>query len=164
MSTDAPLPERRKGYAQMEENLQTHAEEIEEQLRRFIRNAMIAFAIVGLCCAAGILGFGLVLREQGHQQDQIKSLAVKNHQITTEIQKQRATTVRENCEAVNKRHDTTIKLLIAAAKLEEKNSPTEEAKQAVRQRRMNDTTFIDSILPTQDCEKLVRIALGKETP
>jgi cell division protein FtsX len=104
--SDTHLPDRRKhGYKELEEKLDAHIAAIEkklddhikanaDRLRRFFAKALAAFAVLGITSALGLLGFGVVLKNEGRTTD--------------EIQQQRFQVVLDNCVSQNARHDRTI--------------------------------------------------------
>lgn len=117
------LTGRRNGYAQLE-----------KQLQKFFRKALIAFAIIGMTCFISLLGFGLVLRE---------------------IQQERF----ESCTNQVLRHDAATKALIAGSDQDQANAADEAARKEIRRRRDVTLALIDAISPRQNCKKTVPTGL-----
>ncbi|MGG6496168.1 UNVERIFIED_CONTAM: hypothetical protein NY603_24950, partial [Bacteroidetes bacterium 56_B9] len=80
-----------------------------------------AFAIIGLTSFVAIVGYGLVLRSESKQNN--------------EIQDQRREYVRQECQDVNTRHKNSSESLIEKAGEDIKNAPTKEAKTEIKRRR-----------------------------
>src|SRR5213080_3383907 len=115
-------PDRRKDDVDaLDQKLDERFGELRDRLSRFIRLATMGFAIVGIACALGLFGFGLVLKRE--------------HKNATDIQEQRKNFVLTSCDEQNKRHDQTYNQLIAAAAVDESKRKTEAAKAEVRRRR-----------------------------
>lgn len=55
----------------LEERLHEFFEYIEARLRSFFAKCLMIFAVLGVSCAAGLLGFGIVLGKQGDLTDQV---------------------------------------------------------------------------------------------
>lgn len=91
-------PERRKGYRELYNELDSKVDEefekLRTQLRRFFAKALGAFAILGLASAIALAGFGLVLSKQGS--------------TSKEIQQQRYDSLLLSCYQQNTRHDQAI--------------------------------------------------------
>lgn len=83
--------ERRKGYKELGEELEAHADRIEARLHRFFFRCLAAFAVLGLTSAISLLGFGVVLKQQARN--------------SRDIQQQRYDTLMTNCLEQNRRHD-----------------------------------------------------------
>lgn len=162
MSEDLP-DRRRHGYSELEEKLDNHAQDLEDRLQRFITKALVGFAVIGLTSALSIFGFGLVLSEQAKTSDRLAELVIENKKTADAIQRQRETSIREDCQHTNKRHDDTFAKLILLSKQDENSRKTQAGKIEVRRRRDVTLGLIEALAPKQDCEKLVRNALGKET-
>lgn len=133
-------PDRRKhGYQELEKKLDDHAKAIEDRLSAFISKAMVAFAIIGLFSTGSLIGFGILLKQQGHTAD--------------EIQQQRREAIIRNCVDQNKRHDNTIEKFQQVALAAEKKDPKQrtEIQAAVKA----NLTIIEALVPKQDCAELV---------
>lgn len=118
--------ERRKGFKELAENIDTHAEALDRRLETFIKKATLGFAIVGVSSAVGLAGFGVVLHE--FQQDNTN-----------------------DCLKQNARHDDTSNQLIALAKVDEDARKTEAEKLEVRRRRDVTLALIDALAPKEKC-------------
>jgi hypothetical protein len=158
-------PDRRKhGYAELEQQIEEHKEEvthdlnlfkeltkqelekfyaeIRQVLRRFFFRALVVCAIIGLTSAVGILGFGLVLRKQSN--------------LTEDIQGQRYEVTYNTCKDQNDRHDDTIALLDQLAKKAVKRASPEERKQ-IAQSIASSKLLIDALAPRiSDCTALAK--------
>jgi hypothetical protein len=124
---------------------------LRDRLERFIRRATLGFAVLGIACAVGLFGFGLVLKRETENSD--------------DIQAQRKNFVEQSCKEQNERHDKTYSALVAAAAADEAKRTTEAAKAEVRRRRDVTLGLIDALAPKQDCAKLIEQATetkGKE--
>lgn len=92
---DVHPPYRRKnGYKELEQKLEEHATYLEDRLRRFFTKALYAFAVLGVTSAGALLGFGVVLDQQGD--------------VSNDIQIQRYEAIYENCIQQNQRHDNAV--------------------------------------------------------
>lgn len=103
------LPDRREPgwYDDLVEELDAHADRLEERLHRFYSRALAAFAVMGVACAVALAGFANVLDAQ-------KS-------TTSLIQSQRYDAIMESCLDTNVRHDNALaKIDIAADKVPKK--------------------------------------------
>ena len=138
--TGEELPDRRRhGYRELEQKLDKHAHDLDVRLSKFFRKCLIAFAIIGITSAIAIGGYGLVLRTQGKQAD--------------EIQQQREFSIRTACVDQNVRHDNTIdELNKASAKLIEENPGQ---KKAIEASVAANTKILEAAIPKKDCKKLV---------
>lgn len=145
MTTDPePLPDRRRhGYAELEHKLDQHALRIEERIRRYLIGGLVAFAIIGLICAASLVGFGILLREQGSQAD--------------EIQRQRAESIQRECRNQNLRHENTIDQLNEQIAVILKTHPSRA--QEIRRQVKYTIALIDALAPHQDCAKQVKTSV-----
>lgn len=122
------LPDRRKEtYAALEKRIDEHVDHIEAMLQKWIRRGLIAFSIIAIGCALGLLGYGYVLRQ---------------------IQNQR----HEVCQNQNNRNDQTLKLFRDAAADLIKKHP----EQAVTVRESIDANvrIINALAPKQNCDKI----------
>jgi hypothetical protein len=138
------LPDRRKNtYEDLEKKLDGHIDQIEEKFDRWFRRGLIIIALIGLCCAAALGGVYLVLGE---------------------VAETRRDFTRSQCEAQNKHNRDTSAQLTALALQDEKERKTEEAKEEVRRRRDVTLALIDALAPEQDCDYLVKLAVGEATP
>jgi len=159
------LPDRRRhGYKELEERLDAHAAEIAHRFKKRYRGMLIAFSIIGLSSAVALVGFGIVLEQQGNQQDRIEQLAEENQTLALDIQSQRAKSVRLACEDQNDRNTQTSDALIAAAEEDAAQRETEAEKAEVRRRRDVTLALINALQPVKDCQEVVAIALGEESP
>jgi len=128
MTDEEFLPDRRKhGYRELEVQVDSHFEKLATKMERFMSQATIAFAIIGITSAIAIFGFGFVLKE--------------HRDITQRIQEQRRNAIRTACQAQNSRHDTTI------AQLGNLGIRGVEREVTV--------SLIDTLAPKENCEKLV---------
>lgn len=98
------VPDRREAgwHTELTEALTTHADRIEERLRRFYSRALGAFAVMGVACAVALVGFGVVLDSQ--------------KATTHAIQRQRYDAFLQSCLDTNVRHDNAIRKIENAAK------------------------------------------------
>lgn len=91
------LPERRKNpdwYEELKTELDSHADRIEARLRRFYIRALIGFAVLGIACALGLLGFSAVLKNY--------------HTVAQQIQNQRFNALLQNCLDTNERNNQVL--------------------------------------------------------
>jgi hypothetical protein len=92
------LPEERRKnpdwYEALKKELDEHADRIEARLRRFYIRALIGFAVLGIACAVGLLGFSLVLQSY--------------HRIGQEIQGQRFNALLQTCLDTNQRNNNVL--------------------------------------------------------
>ena len=157
------MPDRRRhGYAELEQKLDDHAAAIAERFRKRYRGMLIAFSIIGLTSAFALVGFGIVLREQGEQQDRIEELAESNREFANDIQAQREKSVRSQCEDQNARNTATSDALIKAAKEDADKRVTAAAKKEVERRRDVTLALIDALQPVRNCDDVVALALGEK--
>jgi len=128
------LPDRRKTtYDDLAKRLDAHIANMEARFRRWLIRGLLAFAIIGLASAVGLVGFGLVLSAQ--------------NQRTLEL-----------CESTNARHDNAINALTIGSNLDQKNAPTEAAKAEIRRRRDVTISLIDAVSPKEaDCRNPVKV-------
>lgn len=134
-------PDRRKhGYKDLEDKLDNHAARLDKRLETFIRQALIAFAIIGITSVGSLVGFGILLSKQG--------------QTASEIQAQRRESIFRSCYEQNLRHDNTITQLQIISDVNVKRHPERatEIKESVRPT----ITLIDALAPKQNCVKLVK--------
>lgn len=69
-------PERREGYKEIAKTIDDRMHYLEVCFQRWLRRGLIGFAVIGLACTLGLLGFGIVLHNQSRTDKEIKSLAV----------------------------------------------------------------------------------------
>jgi hypothetical protein len=139
--------ERRKNPdAHVDEKIDEEMEAVKHDLRRFFNWGIAILAIVGLTTAASIFGFGILLTEQGKQNDKIASQQLQ-------IQNQRRDAIRNTCEDQNTRHDNTVAKFEAAAQEETKNHPEQAAQ--IQESIQANLQIIDALVPKQDCEALI---------
>lgn len=150
MTEDLDGPERRKGYKELFEMLTEHTARIELRVSRFIFRGSIGFAVIGVSSAVALAGFGIVLREQQDQTDQIKDT--------------RETVTRTVCEDTNDRNRNTSKRIIELSDEAMKKLKTEAEREDAKIRRDSTLGLIDALVPVQDCDYLVDLALGKVKP
>lgn len=81
----------------LEERLHEFFDLVQARLRRFFAKCLMIFAVLGISCAAGLLGFGIVLSKQGNITD---SVAAQN----AAIQAQRYDTALSSCNETNARN------------------------------------------------------------
>lgn len=155
MTDDSYSPERRnppdrrkEDYATLDQKIDERFNALTDRLARFISKALWGFAILGIACAIGLFGFGLVLHREALNADN--------------IQKQRKATIMRSCREQNVAHDKTYNKLIFLAKQDEDQRTTEAAKQEVRRRRDVTLGLIDALAPRQNCVMLVTQAVEKE--
>lgn len=135
-------PDRRKGDVEvLDKKLDERFGELRDRLSRFIIKATAGFAVLGVACAVGLFGFGLVLSRQ--------------HDTTQDIQHQRKTTIYTQCKQQNDRNKHTKDALIAGAAVDIAKRKTEAAKAEVRRRRDVTLGLIDALAPHQNCEALI---------
>jgi hypothetical protein len=138
-------PERRKSgwHEEVLAALNGHADRIENRLRRWIRKITVGFAILGLACALALVGYGYLLRQQ--------------NKTTDRIQAQRKEFVRRTCTDQNHRHHKTIGVLDKL--LLKQPHKTAAQKKAIATARSQNILLINALVPLQNCDKLVRIAV-----
>ncbi len=158
MTEETHLPDRRKhGYKELEEQLASDVEEMRDTQRRFFIGGIIVLAIIGLTTALSIFGFGILLKEQGDQQDQIEKQAEN-------IQEQRKESIGNACKDQNYRHDATSAALSTAADEDIAKAKTQAQKKEIARRRDVTLGLIDALTPVQDCEQLVDEAVQAPPP
>ena len=158
MSEGKDLPDRRKhGYRELEERLEEHVEDIRATQRRFFIGGIVVLAIIGLTTALSIFGFGVILREQGDQQDQIEKQAAN-------IQDQRAQAIGDDCKDQNQRHDQAVNKLMLGAQADIDNAESQAEKKEIARRRDVTIGLIDALSPVQDCEQLVAESVQAPPP
>lgn len=145
--------ERRKGYPELGEQLEKHADRLENRLHSFFTRALIVIAIIGFFTAVSLVGFGLVLNEQQNTQDQLKKLVVQNKKFANDIQQQRRDSIIDTCQAQNKRHDGSINALIKGSDEDQANAPNEAARKEIRRRRDVTIALLDALAPVEPCEE-----------
>lgn len=153
--TDSHIPDRRRppdrrkeDYDQLDQKIDERFNGLTTRLARFISKALWGFAVLGIACAIGLFGFGVVLHREGLNAN--------------EIQKQRKATILRACNEQNDQHDDTYNQLVALAKADEAQRKTEAGKREVRRRRDVTLALIDALAPHQNCKKLVTDAVTKE--
>jgi hypothetical protein len=134
---------RKDGYKNLEVKLDQHATDLEMRFARFMKMALVAFAVIGFMSAGALVGFGFLLKELGDQAD--------------DIQNQRRDAVLYTCNNQNRRHRNTIKEFRLIAKQAAKKHP-EQAAQIAESVKAN-IRLIDTLVPVQNCAKLVTIAV-----
>jgi hypothetical protein len=135
------LPDRRENtYEALEERLDNHIEEIVSKFDKWLRRGLLAFSIIALACGAALIGFGINL---------------------SGIKDTRREFVRTTCQDTNRRHDQTYQQLIDLSQEDQNNAKTQAQKNEIKRRRDVTLGLIDALAPKQDCERLVRIALGE---
>lgn len=124
-----------RGYEKLEKKLDNHANGIENRFHRWFVGGLIAFALMGLACSGSLIGFGILLTEQGN--------------LTNKIQQQRYDSLLETCENQNTRHDDVIKKIDDAV--------AEVPPPPARQRRAKESAkpfklILEAAVPhTKDC-------------
>jgi hypothetical protein len=131
-----------KGYRDLEDQLSKHAKSVSDRFHRWLVYGLIAFSIIALSSTAALIGFGILLQKQA--------------QVTHDIQLQRASTIRGNCEDQNERNYSTVAKLNKAVAVEIKRHP--ERKDQIRQSAEVSIGLINALAPHQDCVKVVREA------
>lgn len=81
----------------LEERLHDFFEQLEARLRSFFAKCLMIFAVLGVSCAAGLLGFGIVLGKQGDLTDKVAAQNVV-------IQDQRFDAALSYCNDTNSKH------------------------------------------------------------
>jgi hypothetical protein len=138
------LPDRRQDeYHALNTKIDERFEALTNRFARFITKALMAFTVIGLTSAIALLGFGLVLRREGRNTD--------------DIQKQRRESILIACRDQNIRHDNTVIQFRRIAATATANNP-KQAKQIRRNIEAN-LKIIDAIAPKQDCDRLVQAAV-----
>lgn len=132
MSDDYDGPERRKGYEDLKQELDDHADAIALRFSRWFRGGLIAMSIMAVAVAISLIGFGYALNE---------------------IQDQR----REVCESQNRRHDNTIKAFHAEEALAIKRNP--QLEQRIRASSAANIRIINALLPKLNCDSRVQTPL-----
>jgi hypothetical protein len=133
-----------KGYRDLEDQLTKHANAVQARFHRWLVFGLIAFSIIALTSAAGLVGFGVLLKKQGN--------------TTAEIQRQRHDTIERNCKDQNERHDRTARALNRAVVVAVRKAKTQKLKRAIRENSEVSLGLIDLLAPKQDCEAIVREA------
>lgn len=131
-----------RGYKELEDKFNNHAEDIQQRFRRWFILGMVAFACVALTSSAALVGFGFLLSKQS--------------ETTDEIQSQRKAAIRTSCEDQNERHDRTTDGIRRAANFAIKQHP--ERAEEIRQNTQVSIGLIDLLAPHQDCDALVKRA------
>lgn len=135
-----------RGYKELKEEFDAHAHEIQQRFRRWLILGMVAFACVALTSSAALVGFGFLLAKQSD--------------TTNQIQNQRKTSIRTNCEDQNGRHDRTTDGIRQAMRFAIKQHPQRAAQ--IKQNTQVSIGLIDLLAPHQDCEELVKRATQSE--
>lgn len=131
------LPDRRKNtYEALEKRLDHHLEVLEDRFEMWFRRGLIAFAIIGIACAASIAGFGYLL----HQATETSLRACTNRNV---------------------RHDNAVTALMAGSNQDQANAPSEDVRTEIRRRRDVTLGIIDGISPKVDCKHPGKVALLK---
>lgn len=126
----------------LQEYIDTHITRIEDRLAKWLKGGIIAFAIIGLCCAAGLIGLSIALGK---------------------IQDAREEFVLVSCLNQNERHDKTILRLNEATEAAIKSDPKRE--QEILASKEYSIRLIDALAPKQDCYTLSKAAVGEaDTP
>lgn len=161
--SDRTPDRRRHGYQELEKKLNQHVDEIEARFKKRYRGMLIAFSIIGLSSAIALVGFGIVLREQGRQQDRfakqqmlVTNLSKANRELGIDIQHQRKDSIRISCQDTNRRNLRTKARLIQEAKKYQKEAPNEAAREEIRRSRNVSLDLIDLNTPRENCEKRVK--------
>jgi hypothetical protein len=128
----------RTWFDELSEELERHANRIEERLHRFFSRALIAFAVLGIASAVGLLGFGIVLKKQAR--------------VSQQIQQQRFEVQVENCVQQNIRHDNVI------AKIDQAVAATPKKDKAQAEKSAGPFKLIlEAAVPyTEDCVAVAR--------
>lgn len=134
-----------RGYEALEKRIDEHAQEVEDRFHKWFVIGLVAFSIIALTSAAGLVGFGILLDRQ--------------KDFTEEIQDQRKASIIDICRDQNKRHDDTYSALIVAAKVDEDKQKTQAGKREVRRRRDVTLALIDVLAPHQECDLLAERAV-----
>lgn len=136
-----PNPDRRKEERRevsphqeyLEERLHEFFDLVQERLRSFFAKCLMIFAVLGVSCAAGLLGFGIVLRKQSD--------------LTDQIQAQRYDAVLSSCNETNSRNiDVNSKIDDAIAHL-----PAKRRDKAEKQSQAFRLIISASVPLTRDC-------------
>lgn len=136
------------GYRELEAMLNNHAEAIEKKFHRWFVRGLIAFGIMAMGVALGLVGYGILLHKQNNVIHAFKGT--------------RKAFVRDSCEAQNKRHDATIARLDQGLAQAKKQHP--ERVRQIQQSRKFTIGLIDSLAPKQDCKKLAAVSVGDAKP
>lgn len=131
-----------RGYKELEDKLNAHAEDIRKRFRRWLILGFVAFACVGLTSSVALVGFGYLLSKQG--------------ETTNEIQEQRKASIRASCEDQNTRHNSTTDGIRRAMRFAIKQHPGRAAQ--IKQNTQVSIGLIDLLAPYQDCVALVKRA------
>lgn len=143
MDVDNVPDRRRYGYKELEEKLDSHVAELESRFAKFMRGALVAFAIIGLMSSASIVAFGFLLKEQGLQAD--------------EIQQQRRETILRSCNEQNRRHDDTLREFHILAKKAAKKHPEQAAR--IKEAVKGNLRLIESLVPKRPCAQIAAQAV-----
>lgn len=145
------------GYRELEAMLNKHAEAIETKFHRWFVRGLVAFGIMALGVAAGLVGYGVLLSRQG-------DLTTTQGQLLQQIKSTRKSFVRDSCLAQNKRHDRTVKKLIHAERKAEAQTSSPRVRMKIRNSVEVSIGLIDSLAPVQDCNKLAAVSIGEAKP
>lgn len=111
-----------------------------------------AFVVLFFGCA---VVFTLQQNALSSRAAETRRLAEANGRLALEIQDERARSVRDSCEEVNRRHDSTIATL---DKLLAKLPPSQRGR--AKSNRDGTVLLIEALAPKRDCEALVRRTVG----
>lgn len=127
-----------RGYQELERKIDDYANEIENRFHKWLLGGIIAFAVIGLACTTSLVGFGVLLTNQGN--------------ATHEIQQQRYTAVLDSCLDQNVRHDNVI-AAIDEAVAQTPKANRKRAKESAGPFKL----ILEAAVPyTMDCRALAR--------
>lgn len=152
-------PAGRRDYDDIAQQIGLYTKNTERRLTKFFKGALIAFAIIGLCTAGALVGFGVVLKAQQNTADQLADLVKANQDFAKAIQDQRRESIRTSCQAQNERNKATRDALTEGSDEDIRNAQTEAAKNEIRRRRDVTIALIDALAPRDNCEEAVRRAV-----
>jgi hypothetical protein len=135
-----------RGYRELENRLTEHTEAVAKRFHRWFIISLVAFSVIALTSAAGLVGFGVLLKQQGH--------------TTHAIQKQRTETVLRTCEDQNRRNESTTQAVLRRYRVERaKANPARRAR--LRDSVQFTLGLINALAPEQNCSEAVKEATGK---
>lgn len=101
----------RRDYDEIAKNVNEFVHDTKNRFERWFRVALAVIAFIAILTAGAIFGFGIILREQGDQQDQLQQQADLIADQALQIQQQRRDSIQDECARTNKRHDGAVAAL-----------------------------------------------------
>lgn len=128
-------------------------------MRRLSISARVIAALALLLAGAAIMLAVLLFIHDIGQKDRLAEQQAEIANVIRQIQAERETNIRNNCESVNRRHRATIRQLDRIID----GLPPEE-RRAARERSANTILLIATLAPLRDCDEVVRRQVQAETP